>query len=130
MVEVVPFEADNQQHVEGVAAVCRSLGWPSYADPDVARRGCTAPGVVTRLAVDGATVVGFAQACGDGVIQSFLSQLGVLESYRRRGLASRLVEATFAATGTQRMDLLTDDAEAFYRSFEHKEKPGYRIYPG
>ncbi|MFT4235663.1 MAG: hypothetical protein QM607_11780 [Microbacterium sp.] len=29
----------------GVASVCRELGWPTYSDPEIARRGCAAPGV-------------------------------------------------------------------------------------
>nr|WP_281385954.1 GNAT family N-acetyltransferase [Nocardioides luti] len=101
------------------------------SDPDVVRRACTASGVVTRVALDpDGRVVGFAQACGDGEIQSFLAQLAVLASHRRQGIARRLVEDAFAATGTQRMDLVTDDAEAFYASFPHRTKPGFRIYPG
>ncbi|GAA5148432.1 hypothetical protein GCM10023340_22200 [Nocardioides marinquilinus] len=118
------------EHADGIAALCDRLGWPTYADPDVARRGCAAPGVVVRVAVEDGRVVGFAQAMGDGVMQSFLSQLAVAPGHRRRGVARRLVEAVFAATGTERMDLVTDDAEAFYRSFPHRAKPGFRIYPG
>lgn len=63
-------------------------------------------------------------------MQSFLSQLGVSPRHRREGLARALVQATFEATGTERMDLVTDDAEAFYESFPHKMKRGFRIYPG
>lgn len=118
-------------HAEGISGLCQDLGWPTYSDPDVVRAGCTAPGVITRVALtaDG-QVAGFAQACGDGVMQSFLSQLAVAPAYRRRGVARRLVEEVFAASGTQRMDLLTDDAHAFYRSLPHREKTGFRIYPG
>ncbi len=65
------FEA---AHAEGVAALCAELGWTSYADPALAERGLLAPGVVTRVALEGEHVVGFAQACGDGVVQSFLAQ--------------------------------------------------------
>ena len=38
--------------------------------------------------------------------------------------------ATFQATGTKRMDLITDDADEFYTSFEHRRMSGFRIYPG
>ena len=118
-------------HAADIAALCRELRWPTYSDPEVVRRGSTAPGVVTRVAVtDDGQFAGFAQGCGDGVMQSFLSQLAVLPAHRRQGVARRLVEAVFVASGTQRMDLLTDDAQAFYRSFPHKEKSGFRIYPG
>lgn len=121
----------TDDHAEGIAALCRQVGWPTYSDPEVVRAGCTAPGVITRVALEAdGQVVGFAQACGDGVMQSFLSQLAVAPAYRRQGLARRLVEEVFAASGTQRMDLLTDDTQAFYRSFPHREKAGFRIYPG
>lgn len=121
----------TDDHAEEIAALCQQVGWPTYSDPAVVRAGCTAPGVITRvaLAADG-QLVGFAQACGDGVMQSFLSQVAVAPAYRRRGVARQLVEEVFAASGTQRMDLLTDDAQAFYRSFPHREKTGFRIYPG
>jgi len=58
-------------HCEGIASLCRVLGWTSYSDVNVVKRGCSAPGVVVRVAVDpGGEVVGFAQAMGDGVMQS------------------------------------------------------------
>lgn len=44
---VVPFDL---QFADGVTAVCRELGWPSYADPAVAAQGCAAPGVSTFAA--------------------------------------------------------------------------------
>ena len=111
--------------------MCGELGWSSYSDPDVAERGCSAPGVIVRVAVaDDGQVLGFAQLMGDGVVQSFLAQLAVTAGHRRQGLARALVKSAFAATGTERMDLLTDDAEAFYRTFPHKTKAGFRIYPG
>jgi hypothetical protein len=46
------------------------------------------------------------------------------------GIARLLVMATFQATGTLRMDLITDSARGFYEGFEHKQMSGYRIYPG
>ena len=118
-------------HSVGIAALCRELEWPTYSDAEVVERGCSAPGVIVRVALDGnGGVIGFAQAMGDGVMQSFLSQLGVSPRHRRKGLARALVQAAFEATGTERMDLVTDDAEAFYESFPHKTKRGFRIYPG
>ncbi|WP_323097602.1 GNAT family N-acetyltransferase [Intrasporangium sp. YIM S08009] len=142
MTDVRPFRPTD---ADGVAALCRELGWPSFSDPAVAARACTAPGVVAWVAVerdgpverDGRVdrdesverVVAFAQAFGDGVVQSYLAQLGVAATHRRHGVGRRLVEAVFAASGTQRIDLVTDDAQDFYRSFAHREKPGFRLYP-
>ena len=114
----------------GVARLCQHFGWPTYSDPAVAARGCVAPGVHTVVARDADDdVVGFAQALTDGEAASFLSQLAVAESHRRRGVGRRLVEEVFQLTGAARMDLVTDSAADFYRSFAHKAWAGFRIYP-
>jgi len=111
------IEPFDDMWTAGVSAVCRSLGWDSYADEDVCRRGCQAPGVSTFVAIAGGAVVGFAQVLSDGVVQGYLAQVAVLERFRRRGIARRLVDAAFEASGARRLDLLSDDAQDFYRSF-------------
>lgn len=126
-VEIVPFEAE---HAPGIALLATTVQWPSLTDPVVVRRVCTAPGSTAYVAVEGDTVVGWAQALGDGVLQSHLCFLAVHPEQRRRGIARLLTVATFQSTGTKRMDLITDSAEEFYESFEHRQMSGYRIYPG
>lgn len=126
-VEIVPFEAE---HARGIARLCTTVQWPSMSDPDVVFRVCTAPGSAAYTALVAGKVVGFAQALGDGVLQSHLSFLAVHPDHRRRGVGRLLTVATFQATHTKRMDLITDDAEGFYETFEHKAMAGYRIYPG
>jgi ribosomal protein S18 acetylase RimI-like enzyme len=126
-VEIVPFEAE---HAPGIARLATTVQWPSLTDPDVVRRVCTAPGSSAYTALVDGEVAGFAQALGDGVLQSHLSFLAVHPDHRRRGIARLLTVATFQATGTKRMDLITDDAEGFYDTFEHKQMLGFRIYPG
>ncbi len=126
-VEIRPFEDGDAQ---GIARLATAVQWPSLTDADVVRRVCTAPGSVAYVAVADGTVVGWAQALGDGVLQSHLSFLAVLPEHRRRGIARLLTVATFQATGTVRMDLITDDAEAFYETFEHRRMHGFRLYPG
>ncbi|MGN6130851.1 MAG: GNAT family N-acetyltransferase [Nocardioidaceae bacterium] len=126
-VEIRPFEAAD---ADGIARLSTTVQWPSLTDPDVVRQVCTAPGSSAYVAVDGSRVVGWAQALGDGVLQSHLSFLAVHPDHRRRGIARLLAVATFQATGTVRMDLITDDADAFYETFTHKRMSGYRLYPG
>ncbi|MBA3308585.1 MAG: GNAT family N-acetyltransferase [Nocardioidaceae bacterium] len=126
MVVVMEFKPE---HAAGVAALCRALGWPTYSDADVAARGGSAPGVCTVVAIDGGELVGFAQAFTDGEAAAYLSQVGVSETHRRCGIARNLVNELFRATGASRMDLVTEDAGAFYRSFPHKEWKGFRLYP-
>jgi ribosomal protein S18 acetylase RimI-like enzyme len=128
VVDIVPFE---EAHAAGVARLCTTVQWPSLTDPDVVRRVCDAPGSSAYTAIVDGELVGFAQALGDGVLQSHLSFLAVHPDHRGRGIARLLTVATFQATGTKRMDLITpDDATGFYESFEHVPMRGYRIYPG
>ena len=128
VVDIVPFESG---HADGIARLATTVQWPSLTDPDVVRRVFAAPGSAAYTALVDGEVVGFAQALGDGVLQSHLSFLAVHPDQRRRGIARLLTVATFQATGTKRMDLITpDDADGFYESFEHTRMTGFRIYPG
>ena len=126
-VDIRPFEDGD---AEGVARLYTIVEWPSLTDPEVVRAVCTAPGATSYVAVADGELVGWAQALGDGVLQSHLSFVAVHPDHRRRGIGRLLVQATFQATGTKRMDLITDAAQAFYRGFEHKTMAGFRIYPG
>lgn len=128
VVDIVPFE---DAHATGIARLCTTVQWPSLTDPDVVRQVCTAPGSAAYTALVDGEVVGFAQALGDGVLQSHLSFLAVHPDHRRRGIARLLTVATFQATGTKRMDLITpEDAGGFYETFEHTQMLGFRLYPG
>jgi len=120
-----------EAHLSGVLGICRSLEWDNFRhDPDLTRRSLTAPGVTTLVAVAGDEVVGFAQVFGDGVIQAHLGLLAVDERWRRRGIGKGLVEEAFARVGAGRMDLIaSDESLDFYRSLEHREQAGFRIYP-
>jgi ribosomal protein S18 acetylase RimI-like enzyme len=126
-VEIVPFE---DGHAAGIARLSTTVQWPSLTDPETVRRVCTAPGSSAYVAVWRGDVVGWAQALGDGVLQSHLSFVAVHPDHRRRGIARLLTVATFQSTHTLRMDLITDGATGFYASFEHKRMAGFRIYPG
>ena len=64
------------------------------------------------------------------MLQSHLGFVAVHPDHRRRGIGRLLVVATFQATRTKRMDLITDTAQAFYATFAHKRMAGFRIYPG
>ena len=76
-------------------------------------------------------MVGFAQMQSDGLIQAHLSLIVVARGRRGQGIGRRLIEDAFARCGAKRVDLLsTEDADAFYRSFAHREHPGFRLYPG
>ena len=126
-VEIMPFE---DRYAAGIARLSTTVQWPSLADPATVRAVCTAPGSSAYVAVQDGQVVGWAQALGDGVLQSHLSFVAVHPDHRRRGIARLLTVATFQATRTLRMDLITDSADPFYACFEHTPMHGFRIYPG
>ena len=125
--DIRPFEPDD---AEAVARLATIVQWPSLSDPGVVRRVCGAPGSTAYVAESAGEVVGWAQALGDGVLQSHLSFVAVHPGHRRRGIARLLVVATFQGTRTLRMDLVTDAAPELYRGFAHKTMHGFRIYPG
>ena len=126
-VDIRPFEDHD---APAIARLSTTVQWPSLTDADVVRRVCSAPGAVAYVAELEGEVVGWAQAMGDGVLQSHLGFVAVHPGSRRRGIARLLVVATFQATQTLRMDLITDSADGFYESFAHKRMAGFRIYPG
>lgn len=126
-VDIRPFEDAD---APAIARLSTTVQWPSLTDADVVRRVCTAPGCVAYVAEQDGEVVGWAQAMGDGVLQSHLGFVAVHPDQRRRGIARLLVVAAFQATRTKRMDLITDSADGFYESFAHKRMSGFRIYPG
>lgn len=119
-----------EAHLPGILAICEAENWPSLpADPARAHAVLTAPGVTTVVALDGEQVVGFAYLQSDGHIQAHLSQMAVHPDHRRKGIGRALLEYAAPLTGAQRIDLVTDTADAFYASFEHRTFNGYRIYP-
>ena len=127
-VQIVPFE---DGHADGIARLSPDRA-VAVADvrPDTVRAVCTAPGSSAYVALVDGEVVGWAQALGDGVLQSHLSFVAVHPDHRGRGIARLLTVATFQATHTLRMDLITDSAEGFYETFTHRRMHGFRIYPG
>ncbi|WP_427895140.1 GNAT family N-acetyltransferase [Kribbella sp. GL6] len=117
-------------HLAGILSINEAEGWPSLpADPARAHAVFTAPGVTTVVALDGEQVIGFAYLQSDGHIQAHLSMMAVHASYRRKGVGRALLEYAHPLTGAQRIDLVTDTAEDFYVSFEHRTFSGFRIYP-
>ncbi|MBM7509876.1 ribosomal protein S18 acetylase RimI-like enzyme [Nocardioides salarius] len=128
--DIRPYRDQDDRDARAIARLSTTVQWPSLTDAEVVHRVCTAPGAAAYVAdVDG-ELVGWAQALGDGVLQSHLGFVAVHPDHRGRGIARLLVVATFQATGTLRMDLITDTATGLYESFSHTRMQGYRIYPG
>ena len=120
----------EKQDLPGVIELCRVENWTSYIqDPDRTWQVFTAPGVCTFVAAQSGQVVGFVQMQSDGFIQAHLSLVLVARNRRRQGLGKSLIRRAFEAAGGERVDLITELAPEFYRSFSHKEWTGFRIYP-
>jgi ribosomal protein S18 acetylase RimI-like enzyme len=124
--EIVPY---RRELLAGILAVAAAEGWPSLvADEERAHRVLTAPGVTTVVATAG-EVVGFAQLQSDGEIQAHLSLIAVVPAWRRQGIGGRLVAEALHRGGGLRVGLVTDSADAFYKSLPHRRFEGYRLYP-
>lgn len=127
----ISYASVSRSHLDGIIEICRIEGWASfYTDPERTWRVLIAPGVTTVVALDRDLVVGFAYVQSDGEIQAHLSNIAVLRSHRRRGIARRMIEEAFARCGAKRIDLVSSEgSDQSYRSFQHREFPGFRIYP-
>jgi len=128
VVEIRRFRPDD---LDGVIRLCLAEGWPSFpGDPARALRVLTAAGVTTMVALDGGTVIGFAELFSDGELQAYLANLAVDAAVRGNGVGRRLVAEALRVAGGVRVDLLSEDnSMGFYRSFPHFAKPGFRLYP-
>ena len=74
-------------------------------------------------------VVGVAELLTDGEVIGYLGLLVVSANARRHGAARTLLSELFDRSGLTRLDFLSeDDSVAFYESFPHKVKPGFRLY--
>lgn len=128
-IEYKKFEPE--EHLSGVLALCEAEGWESLtSEPERALASLAAPGVSTIIAVVDKGVVGFAQVQSDGVLQAHLSLVVVDDEFRGRGIGKQLIAEACERSGGERVDLIsTEGSEAFYESFHHKARRGYRIYP-
>jgi ribosomal protein S18 acetylase RimI-like enzyme len=123
----LPYE---RAHLPEVVSLCRAEGWPSFpADPERAHRALSAPGVTTLVAEEDGSVVGFACLQSDGEVQAHLSLVAVDAAHRRRGITRALLAEALVRAGGERVDLVTDGAEAFYASLAHRRMSGFRVYP-
>ena len=127
---MIEYRPINRGDIPGIVDLCRAEPWPSYVkDTDLTWQVLAAPGVTTVVAVDSGQVVGFTQLQSDGAIQAHLSLILVAAPKRGQGIGTQLVRQAFRLSGAERIDVVTEDAQGFYRSFAHKEWTGFRIHP-
>ena len=82
------FRTFERQHLDGVIRICKAEGRESYYDPERTFRALSGAGVITVVAIETQTVLGFAQVLTDGAIRAYLANMAVVSGRRARGLAA------------------------------------------
>ena len=77
------------------------------------------------IARDTSRVVGMARILSDGVCNAYLLDVWTLSSYRRRGIASRMVRTLAHRVPGQHIGLQTSDAMELYRSLGFGPQPHF-----
>lgn len=108
--------------LEAVHAYLRTSYWAEDMPRDLLARAIanSIPFSVKR----GAEQVGFARVITDRATFAYLSDVYILEAYRGRGLARRLMDAVMShpdLQGLRRFSLTTRDAEGLYRQYGFTE---------
>jgi len=121
----------TSEDLQGVLDLCTAERWPSLpADPARAGRALTSPGSTTMVARESGQVIGFCQVLSDGEIQAYCALLLVAPHRRQAGVGRALLLTALKTAGGERLDLLAEEtALPFYRSLQHRDFPGFRIYP-
>jgi predicted GNAT family acetyltransferase len=89
--------------------------------PDELRRSFENSAVVV-FARDGERIVGKARALSDGVCNAYVVDVWTHSDYRRRGIATRMMELLADELAGQHIYLFTDDQEIFYRSLGYQRQ--------
>ena len=77
------------------------------------------------FARDGDRVVGMARMLSDGVSNAYVVDVWTMSSYRRQGIASRMVRHLLDQVPGQHVGLQTGDAQALYASLGFGEQPEF-----
>jgi ribosomal protein S18 acetylase RimI-like enzyme len=104
--------------VDAVHAYLRTSYWAEDIPRDLLARAIA--NSIPFSVLHGAQHVGFARVVTDRATFAYLADVYVLEAYRGRGLARRLMDAVMAhpdLQGLRRFSLITRDAEGLYRRF-------------
>ena len=77
------------------------------------------------FARDGDHVIGMARLLSDGVCNAYLLDVWTAASYRRQGIATRMVRHLAARVPGQHIGLQTDDAGPFYATLGFEGQPEF-----
>ena len=98
--------------------------WDNGRSPQALRRSFEQSRHVA-FARDGDRVVGMARLLSDGVCNAFLVDVWTLSSYRRQGIASRMIRRLLDDVPGQHVGLQADDAQALYASLGFRHQPEF-----
>jgi ribosomal protein S18 acetylase RimI-like enzyme len=108
--------------LDAVHAFLRTSYWSEDIPREVVARAIA--NSIPFSVKQGATQVGFARVITDRATFAYLSDVYILEAYRGKGLARRLMDAVMAhpdLQGLRRFSLTTRDAEGLYRRYGFTE---------
>ncbi|EAQ12121.1 acetyltransferase (GNAT) family protein [Maritimibacter alkaliphilus HTCC2654] len=122
-----------------IEAILSSDAFDHPARPDQTRAFLDAPDTAIIGALDGDRMIGFASATvllhPDKPPMLFVNEVGVNEGFRKRGIATRLVEALIdwaRAYGCEGIWLATEEdnaaARALYRKLDARETTGVVVF--
>ena len=77
------------------------------------------------IAREGERVVGMARLLSDGVCNAYLLDVWTASSYRRRGIASSMIDRLLEQVPGQHVGLQTDDAQPLYESLGFAHQPDF-----
>jgi ribosomal protein S18 acetylase RimI-like enzyme len=77
------------------------------------------------IAREGDRVVGMARLLSDGVCNAYLVDVWTQSSYRRRGIATAMIQLLIDAVPGQHIGLQTDSAQALYESVGFRPQPEF-----
>ena len=77
------------------------------------------------IARDGDRVVGMARLLSDGVCNAYVVDVWTHSSYRRRGIATAMMQLLIEAVPGQHLGLQTEDAQALYQSIGFRPQPEF-----
>jgi len=89
--------------------------------PEELRRSFENSAVIVFAWLEGC-IIGKARALSDGVCNAYVVDVWTHSDYRRRGVASHMMNAIAERLPGQHLYLFTDDAEGFYRSLGYRRQ--------
>jgi ribosomal protein S18 acetylase RimI-like enzyme len=123
----ISIEPFTQVHLDGLITLVAAEGWTEYADDvERTRRGLTAPGVTTLVAIAGGHLVGAIQVQSDGLIQAHVLMLLIARNSRGVGLGSRLLRDGLERAGGLQLDVRTR-TEGYYERLGVSRSLGFRL---